>query len=188
LKAICLSGFRAVQESRTVKAPTIASNRNALGFPESLLQLQFVKPPDLLVPTARNGVQRKNLRPIDLVLAANLPGAQGRGQFQNLIRRSEPILGGKFSLFDRLERLGQKRADTGQQDLQVGRITSLLLRHGADQFQLGRKQGDGIQDAKGLPLLFRLDGRCGHRTRNAWNAANDFDTGFEIADLEGHKS
>ena len=72
------------EQSRAVKAPGIISDGNALRFFTALFQLLFLKSPDLFVLAFGDGRQREHVRPVELILAADFPGAMVGRQFQHL--------------------------------------------------------------------------------------------------------
>jgi hypothetical protein len=72
------------EQSRAVKAPGIISDGNALRFFIALLQLLFLKSPDLLVLAFGDGGQREHIRPVEPMLAGDFQGAMVGRQFQHL--------------------------------------------------------------------------------------------------------
>ena len=96
-----------------------------------LFQLQFPESPDLLVLAFGDGRQRKNFQPVDQMFARDFSSTVISCQLQHLVGGTQPMSGGKFTLFDSLEEFAQKRPNTQQQNLQMLQVLAFVLGHGS---------------------------------------------------------
>ena len=122
------------------------------------------------------------------MLAGNFPGALVGSQFQNSIGRPQPMLCGKITVFDSLQKLAQKRPDTGRQNFQMLPVTTFFLGHGGDQFQFAGEQGNGVKHPDDVSVPFLLNGQFVHRASNTGNPSDNFYVGFQATDLKWNRS
>jgi hypothetical protein len=105
-EALVCPVFEARRKAGRSKRQVISSG-NSFRLFITLFQLMFLKPPDFLVSAVGNGSQRKDFRPVDLMLTCDVPGAVGARQFQHLIGSTQPVPRRYVAKFNSLQEFTQ---------------------------------------------------------------------------------